>query len=209
MVLAAGVSSSWAAAQDGGSLPSLDEMLGLVDEAAPPATDPFDAALDRMLTATEAAEQFEQAIQLMDDTVERLSQPGGTDLVTQRLQEDILRKLDAIIASGEQNQQQGSGGSSSPSSGQQPSSANRPTPQTGGAQASSGRGENTGQTTPPGAEDPSLRSQTLMDAAAWGALPDRLRDALQQGLNEPFSAAYRRLTEAYYRRLAEQAEGDE
>ena len=38
----------------------------------------------------------------------------------------------------------------------------------------------------------------------WGNLPPRVRDELQQGLSEPFSSIYERLTEQYYQRLAEE-----
>ena len=42
--------------------------------------------------------------------------------------------------------------------------------------------------------------------AKWGNLPDRLRDALSQGLDEPYSQLYRSLTERYYKALAEDDE---
>lgn len=38
----------------------------------------------------------------------------------------------------------------------------------------------------------------------WGQLPPRVRDAVRQGVRDPMSAAYRRLTQEYYRRLAEE-----
>jgi hypothetical protein len=191
----------------GDPLPTLDEMLGLGGERDRAAEERLDRALDRMLTAREAAEQFAEAVRLMEDSAAMLTRPGGTGLETQRVQEDILRKLDAIIASAEQNQGQGSG-SGSPAPSSDPSGANRPASQSGGAEASGGRGDNTSEAMPPAARGAELRAQSLMDAAAWGALPERLRGALRQGLSEEFSAAYRRMTEAYYRRLAEQAEGE-
>jgi hypothetical protein len=40
--------------------------------------------------------------------------------------------------------------------------------------------------------------------AEWGRLPPRVRDAVRQGFRDPMSAAYRRLTQEYYRRLAEE-----
>ena len=40
--------------------------------------------------------------------------------------------------------------------------------------------------------------------AEWGRLPPRVREAVRQGLRDPMSAAYRRLTQDYYRRLAEE-----
>ena len=45
-----------------------------------------------------------------------------------------------------------------------------------------------------------------MNGAAWGALPDRLRGALLQGVADQYSALYERLTERYYQRLAEEAD---
>jgi hypothetical protein len=39
-------------------------------------------------------------------------------------------------------------------------------------------------------------------------LPDRVREALVQGLNDRFSSRYQRETERYYRRLAEDGADD-
>lgn len=202
-----------------GPLPSLDELLGLAgdeavetdDATSEPAMDPAldqqAQSLERKLTAQEAADELSQAIQLMDDTAARLAQPGGTGLTTQRLQEDILRKLDMLISNAEQNKGQGSGKSSgSKSSQSSPSSA--PGSQQSGAQAMSSQGQGDTESMPSAGTDAALGPQRLLDASAWGSLPDRLREALQQGLNEPFSAAYRSLTESYYRKLAEEAEDE-
>ena len=41
--------------------------------------------------------------------------------------------------------------------------------------------------------------------AEWGNLPPRTRDMVQQGVREKMSSVYRRWTEAYYRRIAEEA----
>ena len=40
--------------------------------------------------------------------------------------------------------------------------------------------------------------------AQWGALPERIRDRLIEGSSDVFSATYRALTEAYYKRIAEE-----
>lgn len=186
------------------ALPSLDELLGLEEESQRDEN----RELDRLLTAREASEELVQAAQLMEDSAELLAGPRGAGLATQRIQEDILRKLDKIIESAEQNQGQGG----SPSGGMQVSdqqSSPQPGRQQSGGQSQPARGDNTGQVNAPPLGETVLRPQTLMDAAAWGQLPDRLRGALQQGLSENFSAAYRRLTESYYRRLAEQAEEEQ
>ncbi len=59
-------------------------------------------------------------------------------------------------------------------------------------------------------EPPQLVDPTTADAqfdesrAEWGRLPPRVREAVRQGFRDPMSAAYRRLTQEYYRRLAEE-----
>lgn len=59
-------------------------------------------------------------------------------------------------------------------------------------------------------EPPELVDPTMNDAqfdegrAEWGRLPPRVREAVRQGLRDPMSAAYRQLTQDYYRRLAEE-----
>ncbi len=199
------------------ALPSLDELLGLEEAESGGEGDRGEAVgadeqrardLERKLTAQEAADALNQAVQLMDDSADRLGRPGGTDLTTQRLQEDILRKLDQVIDSAQQNQGQGGGSSSGAQQQQQQSSSNQPGKQQSGGQSTSGQGQGNTANMPSAETDATLGPQQLLDASAWGSLPDRLRETLQQGLSDSFSAAYRSLTEAYYRRLAEEAEGD-
>jgi len=193
------------AAQDPDPLPSLDEMLGLETTDGDAGDAQRDRELERELSAQEAAEALEQALVLMGDAAEQLS-GDEAGLTTQRIQEDILRKLDRVIASAQKNQNQSGGSPSSSQSQGQQQQQSQPSPQQSGGQRAS-RGENTSdQIMPPGSTDASLKPQTLLDSASWGALPDRLRSALEQGVGDTFSSAYRRLTEAYYRRLAEQAE---
>jgi len=58
---------------------------------------------------------------------------------------------------------------------------------------------------PPGAVDPTdMAAQFDESRVEWGQLPPRVRDAVRQGVRDPMSAAYRRLTQEYYRRLAEE-----
>ncbi|MFM9146006.1 MAG: hypothetical protein ACKORL_11810, partial [Phycisphaerales bacterium] len=58
---------------------------------------------------------------------------------------------------------------------------------------------------PPEAVDPTDQlAQFDESRAEWGRLPPRVREAVRQGLRDPMSAAYRRLTQDYYRRLAEE-----
>lgn len=197
-------------------LPSLDELLGLTDESTADPSNPETAAtaeeqrlrdLDRALSAEEAADAMAEAVRLMDDTASRLGRPGGTGLTTQRMQEDILRKLDQIISSAEQNQ--GGGSSSGSSQQQQQQGNNAPGSQQSGGQAAAGQGQGNAENMPAQGSEAALGPEQLLDASSWGALPERLRDALSEGLSDSFSAAYRSLTESYYKRLAEEAENSE
>lgn len=193
-------------------VPTLDELLGLEPEPAAEAEQPGDAGeavdparqeLDRRLSGEQAAEQFAQAIQLMRDTTERLTKPGGTGIQTQRLQEDILKKLDLVISSAEQNNSSSSSSSSS-SQQQQQQQQNQPRQQQAQSESNPAGSESEGESMPP--SDPNARPgpQAIADAAAWGALPERLRESLVEGASDRFSSIYQRLTEAYYRRLAEE-----
>lgn len=208
LVLAAGLALAAGAAQgqDTGGLPSLDELLGL-DESEDGADGAADGQrvreLERKLTAQEAAQALEQAVQLMDDATAEIA-GRGVGLTAQRLQEDILLKLDQVIESAQQNQ--GGGGSSSSGSSSQSQQSSQPGKQQSGGQASGRSPESSEASMPPGGTEASLRPSSLPDAASWGALPERLRGALEQGSGDTFSSAYRRLTEAYYRKLAERAQ---
>lgn len=191
---------------DADTLPSLDELLGLPTSEVPtetpgddlPLTDPADRELDRKLSGNEIGEAFQQAVQLMDETADRLGAGRDYGLTTQRLQEDILRKLDQIIASAGQ----GSGSSSSSSSSEANAPQNQPDQQQQSQSSKGGQSTDTGS--PPSSHDGPLNPIAAASEAAWGALPTRVRDALLQGTSDPFSVMYRSMTEAYYRRLAEE-----
>lgn len=188
-------------------LPSLDELLGLPSPAKPstrpPAADPAQAALDRQLSPAEAAEQFRQAVDLMDQTARRITESRDLGLSTQRLQEDAVRKLDMLIKAAEQQARQSRSRSASSASQRQRDQTQQPNQQRGSREDS--RGENRDEIMPPGRQDGPLNPELAARGAAWGALPARVRDALLQGNQDRFSALYQRLTEAYYRRLAEEA----
>ena len=60
-------------------------------------------------------------------------------------------------------------------------------------------------TEPPQNVDPTTADAQFDESRAeWGRLPPRVREAVRQGFRDPMSAAYRRLTQEYYRRLAEE-----
>ncbi len=215
---------------------SLDELLDLdpapkteptTEPATTPAEDPAAPAadekteLEKQLAAMRekaaadykaAANALESAVQEMDDVAKRLSQGHDPSVETQRIQEQIISKLDQMIeAAKQQKQQQSSSSSSSPSNSDsqsqqqaEQSSPGQSSPgQPQGNQAhqggvSPGSVTNIGDTLKPLEE---LKQE-------WGQLPPRLRDELSEGLGERFSPVYRLMTEAYYRRLAEEA-GDQ
>lgn len=184
------------------ALPSLDDLLGLETDGA---GDLDDRDLQRQLSAREAGERFEQAVGLMGDASERLAS-GDVSVATQRVQEDILRKLDQVIEAAKQNQSQGGSSSSSSSSSrnqQQPNQSSQSGQQPGEPGSEPGESNMPGSNTDarPGAE-------VAPDGVGWGNLPQRERDAVSQGVSDRYSALYRRLTELYYRKLAER-EGDE
>lgn len=200
------------AAQPPAKQPTLDELLGLPKPKADPkakprpdAEDPTRSELERKLSPREVAEQFKQAVDLMGETATRLETSRDTGLATQRLQEDIIRKLDQLIKSAEQNQKQ-SQSSSSSSSSQREQNQNQPNQQQQQQQRDPKSKEAAPDTMePPPGQDPRLSPGAAARGAAWGALPERLRDALLQGNADKYSSLYQKWTESYYRRLAEDA----
>jgi hypothetical protein len=190
-------------------LPTLDELLGL-DNPADERTkglledyDPDKVQLERKLTDQEAAEKLEQAVQQMHETAFRLEQIRDPGIVTQRLQAEILTKLDVLIKNAESQQQ--SSGQSQQSQSQQQQQQQQQTPPKGDAaqQQSQEAGAQDGGGNP--AFQEGQRDQLDAARAAWGALPDRVRDRLMEGSSDYFSEWYRSLTEAYYKRIAEEA----
>lgn len=183
-------------------LPSLDELLGIEGEDSP-STDPNRDALDEVLSPQAAGEAFSQAVGLMDRVAARIGEQGDLSIATQRLQEDILRKLDQVIASAQSNDQGGGGGSSgSQSSG---SSQQQPDQQQSGGQAQGGQeGSSPGDSMPAGTSQAQPGDEVAPDGVGWGALPARIRDALSQGISDEYSQLYRAVTEQYYKALAEE-----
>lgn len=202
----------------------LDELLGLPTtkpgtakpEAEPAPSPPDDETaqdteeteLDRRLTSEQLAEKFDEAVRKMAESARRIERLGDVGLETQRLHDEILRNLDVLIKQSQQQSQSSSSSSSSSSS--QDSEAARAQQQqkqrSQGQNQEAGQGENTGQAaTPPPLSD--VERQTRLDTAraAWGSLPQRVRDSLLEGSSDYFSALYESMTEAYYRKIAEEA----
>ncbi len=187
-------------------LPTLDELLGLENQSDQPdqvIEDPNDAALDQMLDPQQAGEAFAQAVTLMDQVARRIAENHDLSITTQRLQEDILSMLDQVIESAQNSDSQGGGGSSS-SSKSSSSNQNQPNQQQAqqpgtGSQPSSQSGESM----PGGTSQANPGDEIAPDGVSWGALPQRIREALSQGISDQYSELYRSITEQYYKSLAE------
>jgi len=209
--------------------PSLDDLLDLnpaptnpanpdnANQASPDKPAPTDATVpDKIIPPPEAGgspEQiFDRALARMREASDRMGDKRDVGLQTQRLQTSALTLMDQVIAEAakrqqqqqqqsddqsQQQQQQQNGSSENASQSQQ--QATGPSQPSGSSTPSDG---NTSRGTPTNANagEPleELQSQ-------WGNLPPRLRDQLLQGMNERFSPIYQQLTEAYYRRLAEES----
>lgn len=192
--------------------PSLDDLLGLPKSKPaetkpgasprPAAADPSKADLDRKLSSREVAEQFKVAVDMMGETAQRIQTSRDTGLTTQRMQEDIIRKLDQLIKSAEQQQQKQS--RSSRSQGQKDQQQNQPNQQQSSQRQQPGRDPAPDTIDPPPAQAPNPTPGTAARGAAWGSLPNRVRDALLQGNADKYSSLYQKWTEAYYKRLAEE-----
>jgi hypothetical protein len=196
--------------------PSLDDLLGLDEEEPDDQADAADEAarrqqeeeLARKLNEAKIGEAFEQAIREMALSADLLDQRFDPGLGTQRVQEQILSRLDQLIDQAKKQQASSSSSNSSSSSSQsqsQPPPADGSRPQDG--QASGQRppdATNSQEGDPPPREDGSINTVLEETRQEWGNLPVRVRDMLLQGRQEKFSSLYRRLTEEYYRRLAEE-----
>lgn len=188
-------------------LPTLDQLLGLApadgEPGSPaPALSP-DAGrqdLDQRLKEPSIDDQFEEAVGLMGRSASRLTTGNDTGLDTQRIQEDTLKKLDALISQMQKQQQQSKG---SPQQ-SQPQGEQRDQPKPAQASRSEQRSTDSTSTDAPARRDGPLRPGLESAKAAWGALPARIREMLLQGSGEKFSSGYDKLTEDYYKKLAEQ-----
>lgn len=187
----------------------LDDLLRLpgsedpVDRADPEAGEP-ETELDRRLTGRQAQQALVQAVQEMGEVADRLDQLRDAGVVTQRLQQEIITKLDVLIESAESQQSQSSSSSSSSQQQGQQQPGQQQTQQNQQSQTP-GQSSTPGESMPAGRQGEQLNQNLDLSVAEWGNLPERLRQSLIQGQSDYFSDLYRRWTESYYRRLAEEA----
>lgn len=175
--------------------------------------------LDRSLREDELADTFTQAVESMRRSMERLGVQQDSGVETQRIQEDAVRRLDALIDAAKkqrQRQKQSSSQSSQRNRDQEKqdeesqASQQRPGDRRQDAasrqqQAQRGGQSQDGQPQPPELEDGALNEVMEEGRVEWGTLPPRIRDLVQQGRRDRVSSLYLRLTEEYYRRMAEEA----
>jgi hypothetical protein len=186
-------------------LPGLDELL---DVRRPDPSRPRSAPLDRPVDDEVSTEPFELAVAGMRQAAERLAGEGDAGLETQRIQEQVVKRLDMLISQMRRQQQRQRQQARQQDAGSQEQSQE---------QQQLEDGQQTGQDGQDPAQQIGNRSQADSDQQPgdqplaeqfeeWGKLPPRLRDALRNVGNERFSELYKDLTERYYRRLAEEAE---
>lgn len=183
-------------------LPGLDDLLGIPStkkEGEKPSNDVLSEELERALALDPSTDPFQQAVELMSRSANRITQSKDVGLATQRIQEEVIRKLDRLIDQAQKQQQQ-----SSKSKKQQSQQQQQQQQQSSQAQSDAKKGDNTGQTHVPGRQDGPRREGGVPTTAAWGNLPEHVREALLQHYNDRFSSLYQSLTEAYYRKLAEE-----
>ncbi|MEK6702754.1 MAG: hypothetical protein AABZ53_10860 [Planctomycetota bacterium] len=200
-------------------LESLDELLGIAGEkpsTARATLSPDASALNQQLSPQEIRDEFDKALALMHQTADRVETGKDVGLETQRMQEEIIRMLDKVLEESrkqeqkqkqqQQQQQQQSGqqnqnASQDPKNGQQQQQERKGQQDKGQeTQAGNASGNKDGMQRITG----DIKPPPLQGSAAWGNLPAHIRESLTQGFTDNFSAKYRRLTEAYYKRLAEE-----
>lgn len=179
---------------------SLDELLDLPEPVPAPTekTKPGD------IPDEEPTEPFSLAVEGMKQAANRMNKSADAGLDTQRIQKQVVARLDRLIADmrrKSQSQQSKSQREKDAGSQQQKGQQQAEGQQEGGTEAAT-------QTRLQGnVQDPQAPDQPLKEQLAeWGNLPPRLRDQLRQGKDDRYSDLYKLLTQQYYRRLAEEAQ---
>lgn len=191
--------------------PSLDELLGLKREeqdrsAIEAARRDAEQELQRALAEARITDAFALALEKMTISADLLELELDPGLGTQRLQEEILSKLDELI---DQAHELKSMGGKPSSDGGRSQNGTMPRPQPGhdascGCDHCASSPQDPQQGGLPPRRDEEINRGLEETATEWGHLPGRIRDMLLQGRNERFSSLYEQLTREYYERLAEE-----
>ncbi|MBC8340796.1 MAG: hypothetical protein H8E63_03965 [Proteobacteria bacterium] len=187
---------------------SLDDQLGLTEDRSE-AKQPEAPAKPETTEPQGVAEPT--ASDVFVAAVSEMKQAGGlldkaqTARQTQRLQENVILRIDQLIADAKKKQCKSC---KKPGEGKPGDTGSKPAagppksgpPKPGGTQAAKEAGgpgsvSNRGDTEP-------LDEQF----SEWGKLPERVRTELLQGRDDKFSTLYSKLTARYYKRLAEENE---
>ncbi len=193
------------------ALPSLDELLGLEPADREPGAEETAERerrqeLERQLAEAQLADSFVRALEKMGLSADLLEARLDPGLGTQRVQEDILAKLDQLIDRARKmrrsSRSSGSSSRGAPDEGgmQQPGRQQQQsrTPAAGGSSPGQPGG-------PPPREDGAINTILDETRAEWGNLPDRVREMMLQGQSGTKSKLYLELTNKYYERLAREA----
>ena len=212
---------------------SLDDLLGISESDSKKASAESGRTqketLQRILSEKEAKNTLEETVEGMRRSATLLNEKDS-GITVQRVQEDVLARLDALIASAQQQQQSSSSSSSSSSEkskGSQQPKGGKDKKQSESAASEEKRREEAKQRASQKEGDKSGPSKSqptgdrpgelppTVDAIEggviqetdeeWGGLPPRTREIIRQGVREKMSSVYRRWTEAYYRRIAEES----
>lgn len=205
-LVTAGISPAQeAAVESAGDLPTVDELLEVPrNPRNPPSSKPDGKLIDRPVEEAESGEPFELAVEGMRQAAARLGEQEDAGIETQRIQEQVIKRLDMLISQmRRQQQQQQQQQARQQDAGSQEQTRGEPNEQnTQGGQDAAQKIGNHSQT-----QEGQLADQPLEEQfEEWGDLPPRLRDALLEGTRDIKSALYKDLTERYYLRLAEEAE---
>lgn len=200
--------------------PSLDDLLeiepgpsGETGDADADVAESDRRALDAALAEQEPSQAFRSAIEDMLVSTELLGQRQSTGLGTQRLQQRIVDRLQTLIDAAARQQQQSSSSSSSSQQQQQQQQqepgrrSEEPQQQDGQEQPQGGErqdGTDGRSSQPPPPQGADLQGSLEGSGVEWGNLPPRMRELVTQGLRDRVSEVYRSLTEAYYKRMAEE-----
>ena len=205
---------------------SLDDLLGIdvpdSSDVTPDDAPGVDAIteseqkkLDDLLNERTLQENLDAAITDMKVAAQMMGRSKSTGIEVQRIQVDIMSRLDAVIeeAINQQQQQQQQQSSSSQEQQQQQQTEQNQLPQQPDQSESQPsdqesqqqvEGESSDQL-PPGRKEAELQVMFEESDVEWGNLPERMRNILRQGLRESVSKMYQDLTESYYQRIAEDA----
>jgi hypothetical protein len=131
------------------------------------------------------------------DNIERRLEMARGGQTTQKMQKEVVARLDELIKQleNQQNQSSSSNGGSCPNGGQQPGNGGSNNP------SAPMQDSNIATNPGPGQVDPKRLKEV---AEVWGKLPDRERAQAIQGLTKDMPPRQRQLIEDYFKRLAQE-----